>query len=399
MSRPIPAADVRLARGDVVAVQLPPGEVWPEIAAKTWSVDAALLPVDDRLPRRATRALLARAEPTVLITAEGWRRMPEGRPADPSVALIVATSGSSGRPRLVELARSAVEAAVPASLRALGAGAGDGWVSCLPPAHVGGMLVVLRGLLGGVPLVFRSPGRLEAAGGFPFISVVPTQLVRALNAGVDLGGYRAMLVGGGGMDDELRRRAGAAGAAPVATYGMTQSCGGVVYDGVPLPGVSMRLSDMDEIELGGPTLLRGYRDGTGAGLTADGWLPTGDAGWIDEAGRLWVRGRLDELIVTGGEKVWPADVEAVLRRHPSVAECAVVGRDDPTWGQRVVAVVVPRDPAAPPTLETLREHVGSVIGRHQAPRELVVVESLPRTALGKPRRGALRGRGEGAARG
>jgi len=292
-----------------------------------------------------------------------------------------------------------MEAAVSASLRALGAGAGDGWVSCLPPAHVGGLLVVLRGLLGGVPLAFRSPGRLEPAGEFPFISVVPTQLVRALDAGVDLRGYRAMLVGGGGMDEGLRRRAAAAGATPVATYGMTQSCGGVVYDGVPLPGVSLRLSDAGEIQLAGPTLLRGYRDGTGAGLTADGWLPTGDAGWIDAGGRLRVRGRLDELIVTGGEKVWPAEVEAVLRSHPSVAECAVIGRDDPTWGRRVVAVVVPRDPAAPPTLETLRDHVGSVIGRHQAPRELEVVESLPRTALGKVRRGALHGRGGSAARG
>jgi O-succinylbenzoic acid--CoA ligase len=175
----------------------------------------------------------------------------------------------------------------------------------------------------------------------------------------------------------------------VVTYGLTQSCGGVVYDGAPLPGVSLRITDAGEIQLGGPTLLRGYRDGSGAGLTAGGWLPTGDAGWLDGAGLLHVQGRLDDLIVTGGENVWPGDVEAALRSHPAVADCAVFGRPDPTWGRRVVAAVVPRDPAAPPTLEALREHVGALLGRHRAPRELVVMKSLPRTPLGKLRRGWL----------
>ncbi|MGA2282116.1 MAG: AMP-binding protein [Candidatus Dormibacteria bacterium] len=379
----------RLHRGDVVAVTLPPGEAWLGIAAETWSSEAVLFPVDHRLPAAAARALLARGEPTVIVSPEGRRRAPSGRPADSAVALIVATSGSSGRSRLVELPRSGVEAAVTSSLRALAAGSGDGWVSCLPPAHIGGLLVLLRGILGGAPLLFRRPGKLEPVSGFPFISIVPTQLVRALDAGVDLRGYRAMLVGGGGMEAPLRDRATTARAPCVVTYGLTQSCGGVVYDGAPLPGVSLRITDAGEIQLGGPTLLRGYRDGSGAGLTAGGWLPTGDAGWLDGAGLLHVQGRLDDLIVTGGENVWPGDVEAALRSHPAVADCAVFGRPDPTWGRRVVAAVVPRDPAAPPTLEALREHVGALLGRHRAPRELVVMESLPRTPLGKLRRGWL----------
>jgi O-succinylbenzoic acid--CoA ligase len=204
----------------------------------------------------------------------------------------------------------------------------------------------------------------------------------------------------------------------VATYGLTQSCGGVVYDGLPLPGVTMRISGAGEVELGGRTLMRGYRDGgrggedasgtggtveggverTGAGdVTADGWLRTGDAGWVDDAGRLQIRGRLDDLIVTGGEKVWPGDVEAVLRRHPGIADCAVFARPDPVWGQRVAAAVVPRDPGAPPTLEELRELVGAVLGRHRAPRELVILGSLPRTTLGKVRRGSLEAGGAGSA--
>ena len=153
--------------------------------------------------------------------------------------------------------------------------------------------------------------------------------------------------------------------------------------------MKVRVTAEGEVQLGGPTLLRGYRDGAGTGLTTDGWLPTGDAGWLDDGGRLHLHGRLDDLIVTGGENVWPGEVETLLRSHPAVADCAVFGRPDPTWGQRVVAAVVARDPAAPPTLEELRDHVGAMLGRHRAPRELVIVEELPRTALGKLRRGAL----------
>jgi O-succinylbenzoic acid--CoA ligase len=184
----------------VVAVTLPPGEAWRDIAGEAWASEAALLPVDHRLPAPAVRDLLARGAPTVLVSEDGWRRMTAGRPADPALALVVATSGSSGRPRLVELTRSAVETAVSASLHALGAGPGDGWVSCLPPAHIGGLLVVLRGVLGGAPLLFRPPAELEPAEGFPFSSIVPTQLARCLDAGVDLRGYRGLLVGGGGME-------------------------------------------------------------------------------------------------------------------------------------------------------------------------------------------------------
>jgi O-succinylbenzoic acid--CoA ligase len=375
----------------VVAVALPPGEAWLGIAAAAWAAEASLLPVDHRLAAPAAQSLLADGRPTVLVSDEGWKRVRSGRLEDPEVALIVPTSGSSGRPRLVELGRGAVQAAVSASLRALTAETGDGWVSCLPLAHIGGLLVVLRGVLGGAPLLFRGPAELDPEAGFPFVSVVPTQLSRALDAGVDLGGYRALLVGGGGMDAALGSRLAAAGAPCVVTYGLTQSCGGVVYDGLPLPGVSVRVGEDGEIQLGGSTLLRGYRDGSSAGLTADGWLPTGDAGRLDGDGRLHVQGRLDDLIVTGGENVWPGDVEAALRSHPSVADCAVFGRPDPSWGQRVVAAVIPRDRGAPPTLEVLRAHVGALLGRHQAPRELLLVDSLPRTALGKVRRAGLGG--------
>ena len=373
MSAATTTARLRLRRGDVVAVALPPGEAWLSVVSATWAAEASLLPVDHRLPGPAERDLLADARPTVLVSGDGWRRVTSGRPADPAVALIVPTSGSSGRPRLVELTRSAVEAAVASSLRALGAGAGDGWVSCLPFAHIGGLLVLMRGLLGGAPLVFRGPGELEPVAGFPFVSVVPTQLVRALDAGVDLRGHRALLVGGGGMDAALRGRASAAEAPCVVTYGLTQSCGGVVYDGKPLPGVSVRIAEGGEIQLGGPTLLRGYRDGSGAGLTP---------------GRLAADGRRRR----SGRRRPAARPRTARRPHRDRwRERLAGGRRDraaqPPHGRRLRRLRpsrpllgaarggggVPARGGAAPTLEELRDHVGALLGRLQAPRELVLV--------------------------
>jgi O-succinylbenzoic acid--CoA ligase len=138
--------------------------------------------------------------------------------------------------------------------------------------------------------------------------------------------------------------------------------------------------------------MRGYRfdpRATAAALTEDGWLRTGDAGEIDAEGRLHVVGRFDDLINTGGEKVWPDEVEAVLREHPAVREVAAGGRPDPEWGQRVAVWVVPADPSAPPSLEELRAFVARTLPRHAAPRELTLAERLPRTASGKLRRAAL----------
>ena len=143
-----------------------------------------------------------------------------------------------------------------------------------------------------------------------------------------------------------------------------------------------------EISLRGPMLLRAYRDGTDP-KDPTGWFPTGDAGEWDAAGRLTVRGRMGEMIISGGENIWPAPVEAAIRRHPGVADVAVAGRPDPEWGQRVVAWVVPREGASPPRLEGLRDLVGEHVARFAAPRQLVLVDEFPRTSLGKIRKEAL----------
>ena len=404
-------ATIGVVEGDVVAVRLPPGERWRGIVATLWNSGASVFPIDHRLPSTQVAELLARARPTVVGDDDGWRRVAGGDRADPELAVIVATSGSGAAARLVELTRSAVTTAVLASASALGAEPADGWVSALPPAHIGGLLVVLRSVVIGAPLSFASagePASLVPPPGARFTSLVPTLLQRALDAEVDLMRYRAILIGGAAFPAALAARAAAAGVRCVATYGLTESCGGVVYDGLPLPGVRVRIGAEAAIELHSPTLMRGYRDtpaglpvgipvghgpdriGEAGSIDGDGWLRTGDAGTIDGDGRLHVAGRLDDVIVTGGENVWPTDVETALLEDPAVAEVAVTGAPDATWGSRVVAVVVPRDRHAPPVLEHLRDVVAARLGRHQAPRALVLVDALPRTAVGKIARAELR---------
>jgi O-succinylbenzoic acid--CoA ligase len=392
-----------LREGDVVAATLPAGPEWLDLVREVWAAGAALLPIDGRLPQAGADALLRLARPTVSISARSGRtfvrRHADGVGSDAGVVLIVHTSGTAGVPKLVQFDRHAIDGAVAASALALEATPHDPWICCLPLAHVGGMLVLLRGVLLGAPVSVHpafDPSLIDAEATVAFVSVVPTMLGRLLDAGTGLGRFRSILVGGAHLRPDLRLRAERGGAKVIETYGLTESCGGVVYDGRPLPGVEVRVNEDGGIELRGPTLMLGYRsdpEATARAFTPDGWLRPGDAGEIDADGCLHVVGRIDDLINTGGERVWPQEVEAALREHPDVAEVGVGGRLDPEWGQRVVAFVVPADPATPPSLDELRGFVGSRIGRHKAPRELVLVSRLPRTVSGKLRRVALPGAG------
>jgi o-succinylbenzoate---CoA ligase len=179
----------------------------------------------------------------------------------------------------------------------------------------------------------------------------------------------------------------------VTTYGMTETCGGCVYDGVPLDGVQVRIGDDESIWIGGPVLFSGYIQGGSGGMgppgvdgpraPGDGWLRTNDLGRTDTAGRLVVRGRADDVINTGGALVVPGEVAAVLLACPGVQDAAVLGEPDPEWGERVVAVVVPTDPADPPTLELLRLHVQERLPRYAAPSRVAVVDALPMLSSGK----------------
>ncbi len=384
-----------LQAGDLVAVRHDLGPRWRGLLETVWEAGAALFPMHPRLGPGEAGHLLALARPTVVVDAARAVRVTGGAPVEEDVAFLVATSGTAGAPRLVELARPAVMAAVEASAAALGGDSRGKWLCCLPLGHVGGLLVVLRSVVLGAPVEIQArfdPVAVAAVENVRWISLVPTMLASLLEAGSDLGGYSAILVGGGPLPDELHRRSAAVGARVVETYGLTESSGGVVYDGRALPGVRVRTGEAGAIEIAGPTLMSGYRldpVATGAAFTADGWLRTRDAGDVDAEGRLRVFGRLDDVLVSGGEKIWPQEVEEALRSHPKVADVAVTGRPDSRWGSRVVAFVVPTDPASPPGLEELRDFAGVRIARFRAPRELVLAAHLPRTATGKVRRSAL----------
>jgi O-succinylbenzoic acid--CoA ligase len=382
----------RAAPGELVAYEVPPGPRWLEILEAHATRGASFLPLDHRWTAAERRAVLDLARPTVLVAGDD-EEVFDGAPVDPERAwAIVATSGTSGGPKLAELPRAALGSAVAGSLDALGIDAGDPWVCCLTPAHVGGLLVLLRGVFGGAAVTVHErfdPSRLvdEAPDG-AHVSLVPTMLARLVAAEVDLSRFGVLLLGGAALDPDLRAAAEARGARVVSTYGSTETCGGVVYDGVPFAGTEVRVAEGDRIELRGPTLMDGYRGdpaATAAAFTVDGWLRTGDLGAL-EHGRLSVFGRADDAIRTGAETVWPDEVERVLLTHPGVRDVAVAGVADPAWGEHVAAWVVPMDRDAPPSLVSLREHCRDALSRFKAPKELRPVEQIPRTASGKIRR-------------
>lgn len=363
------------------------GPTFVDTLRRVWDAGDAVFPLDPRLPPPATEALLDALAPAAVVDAAGeTHARPGGRPVEDGDALVVATSGTTGEPRGAVLIHDAVRAGAVATSAALEADpAHDCWLACLPLAHVGGLSVVTRALATGTQLRLLprpEPARVEAEAraGATLVSLVSTALSR-----IDATLFRRILIGGSVAP-------AARPANVVATYGMTETGGGVVYDGHPLEGIKVRAVD-GELHVRGPMLLRAYRGRDDLGdhdpKDADGWLATGDAGSVAGDGTVAVVGRMADVIVTGGEKVWPAPLEAVLAQHPRVAEVVVVGRTDDHWGQRVVAVVVAVDPASPPALEELRDWAKQHLPAYTAPRELTVVEALPRTALGKVRRATL----------
>lgn len=311
--------------------------------------------------------------------------------------VVVETSGSTGHPKRVVLSRRAVLASVRASTARLG-GTGP-WVLALPLTYVAGLQVVCRSLVAGhQPVRLDDHGSLaaavESAGGSPYLSLVPTQLARALADPADpadsaaLAACRAVLVGGGPVDRGLRARAEDAGIRVVATYGSAETAGGCVYDGLPLDGVAVAIGANGRIRIGGPTLFERY-DGD-PGLTSevlvDGWFLTADAGRFDEDGRLQVLGRLDDMVISGGVKVPTGVVAARLREHPAVTAVDVGRVPDDEWGERVVAWVV-----GDLTLDEARDWVSEVHPRSWAPRELRRLDEMPLLPNGKVDRRALRG--------
>jgi O-succinylbenzoic acid--CoA ligase len=332
----------------------------------------------------------------------------EDDPDDPT-AVVVSTSGSTGAPKGALLPAGALRASAAATADRLSPGPGtQQWVLALPAHHVAGLQVLLRSVRAGTEPVVLPVGPFTpaafvaataaAAGDQLLTSLVPTQLVRLLDASPDpdaepvaaLRRYAAVLVGSAATPAPLLDRARSAGVRVVTTYGSSETCGGCVYDGVPLSGVTADVED-GRLVLSGPVVARGYRDRPGHPAFPSGPGPrrfrTDDTAQVD-GGRVRVLGRVDDLITTGGLKLAPSLVEEALTGTPGVAEVVVVGVPDPEWGQRVVACVVPAGTA--PTLAEVRDRVTHRLERWAAPRQLLVLPELPLRGPGKPDRTRLR---------
>ena len=327
------------------------------------------------------------------------------------VAVVIRTSGSSGTPKRTMLTADNLVASVTATNDVLG-GAGR-WVLAVSALHVAGMQVLVRSVVAGTtPEVLDlndgfDPGqfadatdRMKTSSDRRYTALVPTQLTRLLDdsAGLRaLRGFDAVLVGGAALSAADRERAAAVGVRVVTTYGMSETAGGCVYDGRPLPVTEVHIDNDHHVVLGGATVALGYLGeprltADAFAVDADGvrWFRTDDLGAFDDDGRLEIRGRADDLINTGGLKVAPGPVEdAIARFVPGVVDAVVVGTPHPTWGEAVSAAVTLRRGAPTPSLRDARAALRGVVPDHALPQRLLVLGSMPQRGPGKPDRRAL----------
>ena len=370
-------------------------EVFPQLADLLADRGPALLPVPADDPAR-TRLLVDAMRP--------------GEPVDDRAALVVSTSGSTGTPKGAMLSAAALAASAAATDAALG---GPGrWLLALPAHHIAGLQVILRSLRAGhepvvmdvtggfdpaaVPAAVEActgtgpgsgPGGSGRANTRAYTSLVPGQLAKVLDEGppeaaAALARLDAVLLGGAAAAPDLLDRAADAGIRVVRTYGMSETAGGCVYDGVPLAGVEVEIDDDEgRVWLAGPQVALGYRNAPGhPAFARAGWFRTDDAGRVGPDGRLRILGRLDEALSVGGLTLLPQALEDAFRRHAAVVDVVVVGIPDPRLGTRPVAAVTLRSGATP---DELRAHVTGLLGERSAPAAVAVVGALPTLPGGK----------------
>lgn len=361
----------------LIALDLPGGTPFVDALRQAWEDGHAILPIDQRLPQAAKERLIKAMAPHAIIDGQGSHRWEASQPVEDGDAMVVATSGSTGEPKGVVLTHDAVAASARASSKALDVDATDHWLACLPVAHIGGLSVITRSLLTNVPVTVLPGFDADQVTALAHTCTL-TALVGVALQRIDPRLFRLILLGGG-RPPEIRP------ANTVTTYGLTETGSGVVYDGMPLDGVEIDIAADGEILLRGPMLMRAYRDGSTT-IDADGWLHTDDVGSIEPDGRLRVAGRRSDVIISGGQKIWPDAVEAVLSPALIGHDFCIVGFPDEEWGERVVLVTTD----ANFTLERARDLVKDVLPAYCAPREFLVVEHIDRTILGKVRRSDLR---------
>jgi O-succinylbenzoic acid--CoA ligase len=403
VARRLAAHGVR--RGSTVAMTMHPRREQVVMVHALMKAGAVLLPLGPRLSTEERAAVIAAEEPAVDLDDAGELTQTEadlpllGEHDMDDVAARVMTSGSTGTPDPVGLTYGNFLWSAVASAFNIGVDPEDRWLCCLPLSHISGLGIVMRSVIYGTTAVVQDGFDVDRVAEslerdeITVLSLVTTMLTRLLEAGADLSGPRAVLVGGGPVPEDPLEEALGRGATVVQTYGLTETCSQVTTlaptdarrklgsAGRPLLTTHLRIQD-GEILVQGPTVAPGRAD-------ADGWLHTGDLGRIDEEGFLYVEDRMDDMIVTGGENVVPAEVEKVLLRHPEVADAAVVGRDDPEWQQAVTAIVVLED-GSEVSPDELRRHCAESLAGFKVPKRVELAAALPRTPSGKLMRRALR---------
>jgi O-succinylbenzoic acid--CoA ligase len=361
----------------LIALDMPASKTFVELVQRVWSNGDAVLPIDQRLPQHGKKLLLDAMSPSEIIDASfDSSALPDGRPMQDGEALVIVSSGSTGSPKGIIHTHSSILAGAQASASRLQLNASDHWLVCIPVSHVGGFSVISRAMHTGAALSLHpnfdvTAVRQAAENGATHTSLVATALSR-----IDTSLFKTILLGGSSAPANLPNNV-------ITTYGMTETGGGVVYNGEPLSNVEIKIEE-GEIYLRCPMLTCGYRNDQTLSLK-DGWYATGDMGEINN-GKLSVHGRKTDMIITGGENVWPSAVEASLSSHPMINQVVVRGTPDTNWGQRVVAYVVligSLNTSEESLLTNLREHVKHTLPAFCAPQQLIVLNQIPRTSLGK----------------
>jgi O-succinylbenzoic acid--CoA ligase len=403
VARRLAAHGVR--RGSTAALTMHPRREQVVLMHALMKVGAKLLPLSPLLTAAERAAIVAAEEPIVDLDDAGELTQTEadlpllGEHDMDDVCCRVLTSGSSGAPRPIGLTYGNFLWSAVGSGFNIGVVPEDRWLCCVPLSHIAGLGIVMRSVIYGTAAVVHDGFDVDRVAealerdSISIVSLVTTMLTRLLDAGADLSAPRAILVGGGPVPEGPLEEAVAKGATVIQTYGLTETCSQVTTltpadasrklgsAGRPLLTTHLRIED-GEILVQGPTVAPGRAD-------ADGWLHTGDLGHIDEDGFLYVKDRIDDLIVSGGENVVPAEVEEILLRHPEVADAAVVGREDPEWQQAVTAVVV-LESGSSVTPDDLRRHCAASLAAFKVPKRVELASALPRTPSGKLMRRALR---------
>jgi o-succinylbenzoate---CoA ligase len=403
VARRLAAHGVR--RGSTAALTMHPRREQVVLAHALMKVGAALLPLSPRLTEAERARIVDLVQPMVDLDDPGLLTQTEadlpllGEHDTDDICAYVLSSGSTGTPKPIGLTYGNFLWSAMGGAFNIGVDPADRWLCCVPLSHIAGLSIVVRSAIYGTTAVVHDGfdtdrvARSLAEEPISVVSLVTTMLTRLLDEGADLSGPRAILVGGGPVPEAVLAEALDRGATVVQTYGLTETCSQVTTlapedaqrkvgsAGRPLLTSHVRIRD-DEILIQGPTVAPGHAD-------ESGWLHTGDLGYIDEEGFLYVRDRIDDMIVTGGENVVPSEVEEVLLSHPAVTDAAVVGRDDPEWQQAVTAVVVLASDAEV-TPDELRHHCAETLAGYKVPKRVELAAALPRTPSGKLMRRALR---------